>query len=66
MSYIIVAKPSDHTYMFNVIEQRMATGEGSKFETIDEDGTIRCYRFINQVPLNASHPSLLVNFLDDF
>jgi hypothetical protein len=64
MNYIIVAKPSDHTYMVNIIEQRMVAGEGCKGETIDKDGTTRHYRFINQVPLNASNQDLLVNYLE--
>jgi hypothetical protein len=64
MSYIIVAKLTSHTYMVNIIEQRMTVGEGSQFETTDVDGTNRHYRFINQVPLNASNPDLLVNYLE--
>lgn len=64
MNYIIVAKPSDHTYMMNIIEQRMAVGLVQQFETIDADDIIRHYRFINQVPLNASNPDLLVNYLE--
>lgn len=60
MSYIIVAKPSDHAYMMNTIEQRMVMGKGEQFDITDADGTIRHYRFINQVPLNASNPELLL------
>ena len=52
MSYIIVAKPSDHTYMVNIIELSQTVGEGGKGETTDVDGLRRHYRFINQVPLN--------------
>jgi hypothetical protein len=48
----------------NTIEQRMVAGKGEQFETTDTDGTKRYYRFINQVPLNASNPDLLVNYLE--
>lgn len=59
MSYIIVAKPSDHTHMMNIIELSQAA-EGESFETTDTDGLRRYYRFINQVPLNASHPDFSI------
>ncbi|OAD22725.1 hypothetical protein THIOM_001459 [Candidatus Thiomargarita nelsonii] len=64
MSYIIVVKPSDHTIRLKIIEQRLGTGEGDECEITETDGTIRAYRFINKVPLNASHPDLLVNYLE--
>jgi len=64
MSYIIVVKPYDHTPKMKIIEQRLAKGEGEEIETTETDGIIRTYRFINKVPLNASHPDLLVNYLE--
>jgi hypothetical protein len=62
--YIIVAKPSDHAYMFEIIEKHNANGNVNKLETIDSDGTHRRYNYINNIPLNASHSDLLVNFLE--
>jgi hypothetical protein len=63
-SYILVAKPSDHDYMFKIIEEYKASGNVRKNETIDSDGTIRRYNYINNIPLNASNPDLFVNFLE--
>lgn len=64
MGYIIAVKPSDHTYLMKTIEQSIQMGKGDEFETIETDNTIRTYRFINQVPLNATNPDLLVNYLE--
>ena len=63
-SYILVAKPSDHTYMFEQIEKYKENCQVSELEIQDEDGTIRRYNYINNIPLNASNPDLLVNFLE--
>ena len=42
----------------------MAKGETHEFEEPGADGILRGYRWINQIPLNKSHPDILVNFLD--
>ncbi|NMQ07122.1 hypothetical protein E4Q08_18700 [Candidatus Accumulibacter phosphatis] len=42
----------------------MCQGEAIEFEKIDDAGIIHGFRFINGVPLNKSHPDLLVNFLE--
>jgi hypothetical protein len=64
MSYIIVVKPAEHSHLMTIVEPRLVAKEGDEFETIEPDSTIRAYRFINKVPLNASHPDLLVNYLE--
>ncbi len=64
MSYIIVAKASDHTHLMKIVEQSFAARSGEEFETIEPDSTILACRFINKVPLNASNPDLLVNYLE--
>jgi hypothetical protein len=63
-SYILVAKPSDHAYMFKIVEEHKANNNVSQLETIDSNNTIRRYNYINNIPLNASNPDLLVNFLE--
>ena len=63
-NYILVAKPSDHVYLFEKIEESMAKGNLHQLKIQDEDGTIRHYNYINSIPLNASNPDLLVNFLE--
>lgn len=62
--YMLVAKPSDHAYMFKIVEEHKASDKVSKRETQDEDGTNRLYHYINNIPVNASNPELLVNFLE--
>ncbi len=64
MSYIIVAKASDHTHLMKIVEQSFAARSGEEFGTIEPDSTILACRFINKVPLNASNPDLLVNYLE--
>ncbi|EDN67849.1 transposase [Beggiatoa sp. PS] len=60
MSYILGAKPKDHTYLFDRIKNSSQT---KFYQTQDDDGTIHKYRYVNQVPLNESHFDLNVNFL---
>ncbi len=64
LKYIIVAKPSDHAYMFKIIEEHDDHYNVSQLETTDSDGTIRRYNYINNIPVNASNLDLLVNFLE--
>jgi len=63
LRYILSVKPGDHAFLFGKIEQAQAAGETSEFE-FEQDGIIHRFRWLNQVPLNASNPDLLVNFLD--
>lgn len=42
----------------------MRRGDVAEFEVKDAAQVIRGYRFINQLPLNDSHPDLLVNVLE--
>ncbi len=60
MSYILGAKPKDHTYLFDWTQSSSQT---KCYQTQDDDGTIHKYRYINQVPLNDTHCYLNVNFL---
>ena len=63
MSYIIVVKDSDHAYLRDQVEKRMAAGEGLRLD-VREGKILRQYRYLNQVPLNQSHPDLLINYLE--
>jgi hypothetical protein len=63
--YILVAKPKDHTELFARVEAAVADGSIATYQYLErQTGTIHCFRWLNQVPLNASHPDLLVNFLE--
>jgi hypothetical protein len=63
--YILVAKPNDHKELFARVEAAVEAGTIDTYQFTEPDtGTIHCFRWLNQVPLNASHPDLLVNFLE--
>jgi len=63
--YILVAKPGDHTELFARVEAAVEANTIANFQYADhETGKIHCYRWLHQVPLNASHPDLRVNFLE--
>jgi hypothetical protein len=63
--YILVAKPNDHTELFARADAAVETGTIDTYQFTDpRTGVIHCFRWLNQVPLNASHPDLLVNFLE--
>lgn len=63
-SYILVAKPSNNAYLFDKVQEGYKNGTLQQFETLNKDGTKRIYNYINDIPLNASNPDLLVNFLE--
>jgi hypothetical protein len=63
--YILVAKPKDHTELFARMEAAVEAGTIDTYQFVDpQTGVLHCFRWLNQVPLNASHPDLLVNFLE--
>lgn len=62
--YIIVAKSSDLPAMFEEVFRRFHRGEYEEYEELGEDGILRGYRWMTKLPLNKSHPDILVNFLD--
>jgi len=62
MRYILGAKESDHASLFDFV--RSVWLEKDQKEEQDKDGMIHRYRWVNLVPLNDSHPDLLVNFLE--
>ena len=57
--FILGAKQGDHKYLFDLIESSEST---KYFEMKDKAGYFHQFRFINNVPLNNSHPDLKVNF----
>ena len=63
--YIIVVKPSDQPSLFEEVRKRLNSGEYEEFEEEDkEEGIIRGYRWMKELPLNKSHPDIRVNYLD--
>ena len=59
MSFILGAKPGDHKFLFDFLDQI-----GKEFEVVEKDKTIRRYRYANNQPLNDSNPNVRVNILE--
>ena len=64
IGYIISVKPEGQDSLFAEVKNRVLNGQCEEFEVLGEDKILRGYRWINEIPLNKSHPDLLVNFLD--
>jgi len=64
--FILGAKPGDHVSLFTAVNKAAAEGRVSEYHHIDPRNRkkVLFYRFYNNVPLNDSHPDLLVNFLE--
>lgn len=62
MSYVLVAKPADHTYLFEWVDQLRDTEYLENLEFEDSRGYTHCYSWANKVPLNGQEDSDEVNF----
>jgi hypothetical protein len=62
--YIITVKPNDQAALFEEVQKRLNRGEYEEFEEEGKNGMVRGYRWMNGLPLNKSHPDILVNYLD--
>ena len=60
MKFILGVKPKDHAYLFDWV----AHANCQELSETAIDGTIRHYKFLNNVALNDTHHDLLVNFLE--
>jgi hypothetical protein len=64
MHFILGVKPGDHQALFAEVDRRERLGPVMRREVTEEQGVIHRFRFVNALPLNQSHPDLLVNFLE--
>lgn len=64
MSFILVAKPTDHTILFQWVDELVGLGHGDKMQLTDDKGRVHHYRWVNQVPLNGSRNADQVNFFE--
>lgn len=64
MSFILVAKPADHTILFQWVNELDALGQGNKMTLTDGKGRVHHYRWVNQVPLNGSRNADELNFFE--
>ena len=63
LRYILGVKEGDHAFLFAQVEAARQAGQTTEYEC-KVKGVLHRFRFIHQVPLNASHPDLLVNFIE--
>ncbi|MCP5124777.1 MAG: hypothetical protein H6973_03785 [Gammaproteobacteria bacterium] len=64
VGYIISVKPEGQDALFAEVKRRILKGQYEEFEVLGDDKILQGYWWINEIPLNKSHPDLLVNFLD--
>ena len=63
LHYILGVKKGDHPFLFQYVEDAYKAGKVTELE-FKLNGIIHRFRFINQVPLNASNQDVLVNFVE--
>lgn len=62
MSFILVAKPSDHKTLFEWVDDISGMGQAQDLEFVDEKGSLHRYQWINDVALNGTPNADQVNF----
>lgn len=63
--FIIVVKTGDHQALFDTIQKKYDNDEMQGYSYYDEDEKATfMLRFVLDIPLNKSHPDLLVNYLE--
>jgi hypothetical protein len=64
LRYVINVKPGDHEALFAAVQEKRRTGECQEWEYTDAQGVEHGYRWVNDLPLNKTHPHIRVNFLE--
>jgi hypothetical protein len=65
LHYILGVKEGDHAYLFQQVQAAEHTGRITSYERHDRAaGVVHRFRFVNDLPLNASHPDLRINFIE--
>jgi hypothetical protein len=65
LHYILGVKEGDHAYLFEQVAAAERAGRGTYYDRDDsETGLRHRFRFVSDVPLNAAHADLRVNFLE--
>jgi len=63
--YILGVKEGDHAYVFQQVQMAEEAGRVTYYERHDRAaGVIHRFRFVNNVPLNASRADVRVNFIE--
>ena len=64
LHYILGVKEGDHTYLFQQVQAAERAGRVTLYERHDRAaGLVHRFRFLNNVPLNASNVEVRVNFM---
>jgi len=63
LRFILGVKESDHAFLFEQVVQTREEGRSIEHE-FTKNGVLHRFHFVNAVPLNASNPDVLVNFLE--
>jgi hypothetical protein len=65
LHYILGVKEGDHGYLFQQVQAAEHAGRVTSYERHDRAaGVVHRFRFVNQVPLNASNADVRVNFIE--
>jgi hypothetical protein len=65
LHYILGVKEGDHTYLFQQVQAAEHAGQVTSYERHDRAaGVVHRFRFVNDMPLNASNVDVRVNFIE--
>ena len=65
LHYILGVKEGDHAYLFEQVQVAEQAGRVTYYEQQDRAaGLVHRFRFVNDVPLNASNADVRVNFIE--
>ncbi len=64
MSFILVAKPTDHTLLYQWFSEFHQMGETRQLEIHDQKGRRHHYEWVNDIPLNGSKDADNVNYFE--
>ena len=65
LHYILGVKEGDHAYLFQQVQAAEHAGQVTSYERHDRAaGVVHRFRFVNDVPLNASNVDVRVNFIE--
>lgn len=64
MSFVLVAKPTDHKLLFQWVEELDGLGGVEHMELVDQKRRRHHYRWVKQVPLNGTRDADQVNFFE--
>jgi hypothetical protein len=65
LRYILGVKDGDHAFLFEQVQAADHAGRVTFYERHDRAaGVVHRFRFVNDMPLNASHPDVRINFIE--